>query len=74
VVHFYGPDGTTEMSPAPTDVTIRVGAGDSGLVVPLSPQAQGGFASAPGKFPTAFRGQLDAKIGGEPIEANFMIR
>jgi hypothetical protein len=74
VVYFYGPDGSTEMSPAPTDVTIKVGAGESAKVVPLSPQPQGGFASAPGPFPSAFRGTLTATIGGEPIETYFMIR
>jgi hypothetical protein len=55
-------------------VKIKVGAGDSATVVPLSPQAQGGFASAPGPYPSAFRGTLNATIGGEAIEANFMIR
>jgi hypothetical protein len=74
VVYFYGPDGTTEMSPPPGDVKIKVGAGDSVKVVPLSPEAQGGFASAPGPFPSAFRGTLTATIAGESIEANFMIR
>jgi hypothetical protein len=73
VVYFYGPDGSTELSPAPTEVTIKVGVGDSAKVVPLSSQAQGGFASAPGTYPSAFRGTLNATIGGEPIEANFMI-
>jgi hypothetical protein len=73
-VYFYGPDGTTEMNPAPTDVKVKVGAADSDIVVALSPQAQGGFASAPGPFRSAFRGTLNAMIGGEPIEATFMIR
>jgi hypothetical protein len=74
VVYFYGPDGTTEMSPAPSDVKIKVGAGDSSKVIPLSDRPQGGFASAPGPFPSAFRGTLTATIDGQPIEANFMIR
>jgi hypothetical protein len=74
VVHFYGPDGTTDLSPSPTDVTIKVGAGDSAQVVGLTPQAQGGFASAPGHYPTAFRGTLNANLGGESLEASFMIR
>lgn len=73
VVHFYGPDGTTEMSPAPTDVTIKIG-GDMGSDLPLSPQPRGGFATAPGLYPTAFRGRLRARIDGQPIEAYFMIR
>jgi hypothetical protein len=74
VVHFYGTDGTTEMSPAPTDVTVEIGGENSRSTVPLLPATQGGFASAPGDFPYAFRGRLNAKIGGKPLEANFMIR
>lgn len=73
VVHFYGPDGSTELSPAPTDVSVRIG-GESGQVVPLSAQTGGGFASAPGRYPSAFRGTLSAKIDGQPIEAGFVIR
>jgi hypothetical protein len=74
VVHFYGPDGTIDLSPSPTGVTIKVGAGDSAQVVRLTPQAQGGFASAPGHYPTAFRGTLNANLGGESLETNFMIQ
>ncbi len=74
VVHFYGTDGTTELKPAPTDVMVKIGAGDSGPAVPLSSQSLGGFASEPGQYPSSFRGRLSAKIDGEPIEANFMIR
>jgi hypothetical protein len=74
VVYLYGPDGSAEMNPAPTDVAVKIGAGDSGQVVALSPQPKGGFASAPGHFPQSFRGQLSAKVGGEPVEASFMKR
>ncbi len=74
LVHFYGTDGTTELTPAPTDVTVKLGVGDSSQAVPLSPQSQGGFASTPGAYPSSFRGRLNAKIGGEPIEATFLIR
>ncbi len=74
VVHFYGTNGTTDMSPAPTDVTVKIGGGDSRSIIPLSAQTQGGFASAPGQFLSAFRGTLSTKIGDEPVEANFMIR
>lgn len=73
VVHFYGPDGTTELTPAPSDVSIRVG-GEGSADVPLKPQSGGGFATEPGDFPTAFRGQLKATIGGQTVEAPFMIR
>jgi hypothetical protein len=74
VVHFYQPDGTTEMNPAPTDVTLKVGTGSDSPVVTLSPRPSGGFASSPGAFPSGFRGQLNAKIGGEAVETPFMIR
>ncbi|MHB1562284.1 MAG: hypothetical protein ACYC61_32995, partial [Isosphaeraceae bacterium] len=73
VVHFHGPDGSTELSPAPTDVSVRIG-GESGQVIPLAAQAGGGFASAPGRYPSAFRGTLNAKIDGQPVEAGFVIR
>ena len=73
VVHFYGPDGTTELTPAPTDVSIRIG-GEGSAEVPLKPQSGGGFATEPGDYPTAFRGQLKATIDGQTLEAPFMIR
>jgi hypothetical protein len=74
IVHFYAADGTTEMNPAPTDVTMNVGAGADSPMVTLSPQPSGGFASAPGQYPSGFRGRLKAKIGGEAVETPFMIR
>jgi len=73
-VYFYQPDGTTEMSPAPTDVTVKVGTGSDTPVVTLTPQANASFASAPGHFPHGFRGQLNAKINGEPVETTFVVR
>jgi hypothetical protein len=74
VVHFYQPDGTTEISPAPTDVSVKVGIGAGSPVVALAPQTKGGFASQPGHFPTSFRGQLTAKINGETVESVFVVR
>jgi hypothetical protein len=79
LVYFYQPDRTTEMSPAPTDVTVKVGFGPESPAVPLSPRAKGadspsGFASTPGPYPSGFRGQLSAKIGGEAVEAPFLFR
>ncbi len=73
VVHFYGVDGTTEMSPAPTDVSIRIG-GEGSAEIPLKPQSGGGFSTEPGDYPTAFRGYLKATIDGQAIEAPFLIR
>jgi len=74
LVYFYQPDGTTEISPAPTDVTVKIGTGSSSAAVVLAPQAKGGFASAPGHFPSGFRGQLSAKINGEDVETTFVVR
>jgi hypothetical protein len=74
VVYFYLPDGTTALSPAPTDVTVKIGTGSGSPVVALAPQAKGGFASAPGHYPSSFRGQLTAKINGEAVETMFVVR
>jgi hypothetical protein len=81
VAYFYQNDGSTEMSPPPTDVTVKVGTADNSPVVSLSPSAKAGepkksakFASQPGPFREGFQGQLSAKINGEPVEAKFLIR
>lgn len=74
VVHFYQPDGTTEMNPPPTEVTVKVGRVSNSPVVTLEPQAKGGFASSPGRFPAGFRGVLTAKIDGAAVETSFLIR
>jgi hypothetical protein len=74
VVYFYQPDGTTEINRAPTDVTVTVGTGTGSPVVTLAPQDKGGFASPPGHFPSAFRGQLSAKLDGQTVEATFVVR
>jgi hypothetical protein len=74
IVYFYQSDGTTEISPAPTDVTVTVGTAAGSPAVALAPQAKGGFISPPGHFPPAFRGQLTAKVGAEAVEATFVVR
>ncbi len=73
---FFQPDGATEMSPAPTDVTVKVGTAASSPTFTLTPQSndKGKFASEPADLPEGFRGQLDAKIGGEPVQVSFVIR
>jgi hypothetical protein len=76
-IFFYQPDGTTAMSPAPTDVRVKLGTGLESPVVSLEAQSktgESGFASQPGYYPSGFRGQLDAKINGEPVEAMFVVR
>jgi len=75
IVYFYQLDGTTPMSPAPTNVTVKVATGDAIPAVTLSTQSSdGGFVSSPGHFPAGFRGQLSATIDGEDVESPFLIR
>jgi hypothetical protein len=73
---FYQPDGTTEMSPAPTDVTVKLGTAASSPTLTLTPQPndKGKFSSEPADLPEGFKGQLDAKINGEAVQVSFSIR
>jgi len=73
---FYQPDGTSEMSPAPTDVTVKVGTGAASPTLNLTPQPneKGKFASEPADLPEGFNGQLDAKVDGQPVQVSFAIR
>jgi hypothetical protein len=73
---FYQSDGTSEMSPAPTDVTVKVGTGASSPTLTLTPQPKdkGKFASEPADLPEGFRGQLEAKVDGQPVQVPFVIR
>lgn len=74
--YFYQPDGTTEMSPAPTDVKVKVGTSASSPTVALTPQSKdkGKFASEALELPEGFRAQLEATINGEPVQVTFAIR
>ena len=76
LAYFYQADGSTRMSPAPTDVKIQLGVNDKTPPVVLAPEPKeaGLFASEPGMYPDGFRGQIEAKINGEPVKAPFMIR
>jgi hypothetical protein len=76
VAYFYQSDGTTEMSPAPSDVIFKLGTGEKSPVLNLSPlpKEPGKFASEPTTLPDAFRGELEAKVKGESIKAPFTIR
>jgi hypothetical protein len=80
VVYFYQPDGRTEMTPAPTEVSVKLGTGSNSQVIPLATQSGSGgaggnsFASLPGHFPSGFRGELSAKINGEDVATTFSIR
>jgi hypothetical protein len=80
VAYFYQSDGTTVMSPAPTDVRVKVGQAENSPVVTLTPESKGAeassgrFACKPGPYPEGFQGQLDLKLNGEPIQATFLFR
>jgi hypothetical protein len=74
--YFYQSDGTTEMSPAPTDVKVKVGtaAGSPTLTLSPDPKDKGKFVSEPADVPEGFRGQLEAAISGESVQVPFAIR
>jgi hypothetical protein len=74
--YFYQADGTTEMSPPPTDVKVKVGTGAGSPTFGLAPQPKekGKFASEPAELPEGFRGQLEATVNGEPVSVGFAIR
>jgi hypothetical protein len=74
--YFYQSDGATEMSPAPTDVKIKVGtaAGSPTFALTPQPKEQGKFASEPADIPEGFRGQLEATINGAPVQLPYAIR
>jgi hypothetical protein len=76
LAYFYAPDGTTAMSPVPTDVTLRIGTSERGTDVKLSPEPKeaGLLVSQPGSYPDELRGQIALTLGGEPVKADFMLR
>ncbi len=53
LVYFYKSDGTTEMSPVPGDVSLKLGTAESGTDIKLSPEPKepGLLASAPARIP-----------------------
>ncbi|WP_435008458.1 hypothetical protein P12x_005668 [Tundrisphaera lichenicola] len=73
--YFYGPDGTTPLATAPTDVKIAQG---SLPPIPLTqqdlPGKEGRFASAPGPYSDEIRGVLEATVEGEKVEVPFARR
>jgi hypothetical protein len=76
VAYFFQPDATSELTPAPTDVKVKLGTGEKSAVVSLSPEpkAAGKYASEPGTYPDGFNGQLNAKVNGEDIQVSFVLR
>jgi hypothetical protein len=76
VAYFYQPDGTSALSPPPSDVKIHLGSADRGTDVKLTSQTTpaGQYASEPGQYPDTLAGQIDLTLGGEPVQASFMFR
>ena len=76
VAYFFQPDGTTEMTPGPSDVRVKLGTAETSPVVDLSPQPKesGKYASEPGTYRDGFNGQLDAKVNGEAVQVSFVVR
>ncbi len=76
LAYFYQPDGSTALTPAPSDVKVRLGSAETGQDVKLTPQPTpaGLFASEPGVYPDDLRGQIALTLGGESIQADFMFR
>src|SRR5262245_14662357 len=64
VAYFYQTDGTTPMSPAPTDVVFKTGEGEKAKSVTLAPDAAdpNRFVSTPGPYPNGLQGTIQAKI------------
>ena len=79
IAMFVQPDGTTELSPAPTEVSARLGTDESNKTVALNPspgepRSSSRFATAQGDYPENPRGVLAAKIGGDSVEVPFSVR
>jgi hypothetical protein len=77
VASFYQPDGTTPMSPAPTDVVFKPDESTKGTPIALSPDPKdpNRFASTAGtSFPGGLQGTIHAKIQGEDVEESFSAR
>ncbi len=79
-VYFYKADGSSPIDPAPTDVSIKIGSAEKNTTITLTPDksasstAGTAFASPPGHYPEAFRGELTATIDGQSVTASFMFR
>jgi hypothetical protein len=72
--YFYQPDGTTPLSPTPTDVKITRGGLPPIVLTPKDlPDKAGRFASEPGPYTEEIRGVLEA-TAGEKVEVPFARR
>ena len=76
MAYFYQADGTTAMSPAPSDVKVTIGTEEKASAVALAPQTSeaGLYASEPGPYPDGFRGQIEARVNGGPVTVPFLFR
>jgi hypothetical protein len=76
IAYFFQPDGSTAMTPAPTDAKVMLGVAGSGTAVNLTPQSAepGQFASEPGDYPDELRGQIEFQVDGKPVQATFAFR
>lgn len=76
VAYFTQSDGTTALSPGPTDVKVKIGMGESGRVVDLASDAKepGKYASESGDYPDGFAGQLEASVNGQAVTVPVIIR
>ncbi len=76
VASFFGPDGTSALSPAPTDVNVKIGVDGDAKAVPLPADAKNPnrFATAPGQYPEGFQGKIQAKIDGADVETEVSAR
>jgi len=76
MAYFYQPDGTSRMDPAPSEVRVKIGMQEKDSVVALAPQAReaGLYASESGPYPEGLRGELEAKLNGDPVRLPFLFR
>jgi hypothetical protein len=79
VATFYQADRHTPLSPAPTDVSVKLGVDGSAPAIALTAdpgdsKSPSRFASAPGDHPEAPRGTLLAKVDGAAVEVPFSTR
>jgi hypothetical protein len=73
--YFYQPDGTTPLSPPPTDVKVTRGDLPPIVLTPRElPGKPGRFASEAGPYTEEVRGVLEAVAGGEKVEVPFARR
>ena len=76
MAYFFQPDGTTPMSPAPSDVKVTIGTDEKSGRHLAGPGHEGGgvLVSEAGPYPDGFRGQIEAKVNGEPVQVPFLFR